>query len=145
MKLSFEKRLQQKASEEMTEKQIRESKSCCRITVRQSRSTSKQRDLAMIFNETLKTCNWCWDILILEVQEDELLSDKCDFDWIESVIRISVESFCLFSKFSVNASTGDDVESDKTVNDNFLPSIYCCFFVFDLKKLWKPKTMKKNL
>lgn len=70
----------------------RERRSCCRVTVRQSRTTSFKWAM-MIFNGTLKTRNWCSNILIWFPDRfwniwDQLLSDKFDFDWIESVTRI---------------------------------------------------------
>lgn len=72
----------------------------CRISVRQSRTTTSKPD---DFNKTLKTCNWRNNILIwlasLEAEFSffslsekyrsiSLLSIKCAFDEIKPVIRI---------------------------------------------------------
>jgi hypothetical protein len=62
---------------EDTKKRTEGERSCCRITVRQSRSTSVKETL-MIFNGTLKTRNWCSDILIRSMDAGMVGESRAD-------------------------------------------------------------------
>jgi hypothetical protein len=85
-------------------KQIRRRKrSCCRITVRQSRTTDEidDDDIQWKFKDLLLTLKYfnsiTQSILVVEAAMsirymNQLLCEKCDFDRVKPVIRISVDN-----------------------------------------------------